>query len=353
MKEQTKKVGKWRFAALTAASAVSALFLAHTVLASVDKAFQPRMAQGSDTTTSVPSQTAVPMHNGSAPSPEGSHQLEKKPALPAGASDVSFSGDGKYMAYLLNGGLHVTNLSDSSQATMPEKDPVNRYIMMGSRDIVIYFTCSGGNLNVKTYNIGAGLLTVQKSFAVPSGSVVKAADYSNNTNMIVIDVSRGNAGAGDTVYSLNIMKTLRKASASGAANSLVLLNNSFDFYSVDGNHRLYADLKPVPAFTGQGVNLLGCDTNDTVYVQPLSDRSVVYELRNQSPAARIKLDNPGFLAAYATKSGIYLVYPDHIVDITKARQTVLTFDRQLRFLAVSGPAAYFADLNGNIVAKAI
>lgn len=352
MRQQPKR--KKNILALTAIYALTAAFTSYAALSAVNQSFRPDTGHSGAITASVdPIASAMPVNSAvdSAPMNPG------KPAaiqatMPKGASDVSFSFDGQYMAYLSGGQLYVMNLSDSSPKAVSGADQVMQYRMMSNQHIIIYFTVTGSQLSVKTYNIESGVQTVQKSFTVPLGTTIRGADYSTNTNMIMIDASRGN-GAGSTVYSLNIMKRLKSRSTAKTVGSLVLLNNSAGYYCVDANHRLYFNLAPVSALANQTVKLLGSDASDSVYVQSLTDKKNVYMLRNNALSATIKLDNPDFSAVYASKSGVYLIYPDHIVDLTGTGVKDVPYDRQLTFLAVGGSTAYFVNGKGAIVAQSM
>ena len=277
--------------------------------------------------------------------------------VPSSAKSISFSFDDQFCTYIENGKLYVVNAAkDEPIQTIQEKSAISNAELMHNRNIIIYCTIdrssksSTDTLILKTYNIENKSTVVQKSFDIPKGAVVRKLDYSDVTSHVYLDIKSGSGvKEHDAVYYLDIMKKLYKKSLGAVINQMVLLNNSVDFY-YDTNGKLYCDAKIVAAFNNKKIQLLGCDGNDNIYAQSLTDKKTIYVLDTKNSIKSISLQDSGYSQIYSDKMNLYAVYNDHIINLSSSDTSSLSYDPQLRFIGMGGSNIYFSDGNGKIIA---
>lgn len=278
--------------------------------------------------------------------------------IPSGADSLSFSGDGQYCVYCFKGTLYVMDIkSDKIIKEIAEKSAISYAILMYDRNIVIYFTAghakssdkavSNGEITVNTYNIDTEQKTTHYSFKAGSGAAIKHADYSSTTGHVCFDVYNGNS---DVIYYINMMKNLIKIPVGGPIESMALANSRQAVYYEKGN-TLYYQSQLVKSLQKVKVRLLGCDLKDYVYVQSLSDKTCVYVVNGVGIVKKIRLNDAGFIKIYSNKTNIYLVYPDHILNLSSDPAKMIMYDKIYSFEGIIDNSIYLSDGNGDIIIK--
>jgi rhodanese-related sulfurtransferase len=277
--------------------------------------------------------------------------------VPSSAESFSFSFDDQFCTYIDNGKLYVVNSAkDELIQTIQEKSGISNAELMQNRNIIIYCTIDRSSksladiLTLKTYNIENGSTVVQKSFDIPKGATVKNLEYSNVTSHVYLDIRSGSGvKESDTVYYLDIMKKLYKQSLGTGINQIALLNNSINFY-YDANGKLYCDKKIVSAFNKKMVHVLGCDGEDNVYLQSLTDKKTIYILDKNNSIKSISLQDPEYSRIYSDKINLYAIYKDHIVNLSSDDRGNLSYDPLLHFIGMGGSNICFSDGKGTVIA---
>ena len=267
--------------------------------------------------------------------------------MPNGAENISFSYNDKYCTYLYNSEIYIKETgSNKLVRKISEKSGIKKLMLMGNRNIIMYFCISNRTLKLKTYNIENGLITIQKSFIISGNSIIKSVDYSSATNLIFIDMEQisGN-NKKDNLYYLNIMKNVKQIYPGHQVNNMLLANNSLALYFEDGNNSLYCHSKLISGV--KRAHIIGCDANDNVYAKSLDDKSTIYVVNNNNLITTQKLNDLNFIGFYTNKSDVYVIYKNYIINLTS--KTKLTYNNNLKFIGMGGLNVYFKDSNNNII----
>ncbi|MHB1376967.1 MAG: hypothetical protein ACYCXB_06015 [Candidatus Humimicrobiaceae bacterium] len=150
---------------------------------------------------------------------------------------------------------------------------------MNDRNIIIYFTIKDLSLNLRTFNIDNNTEILQKTINISSDTIVKQFDYSNLLNQIIINTESGKGGSlVSIVYRIDLLKGLHILGIKSVINKMVFLNDTFNIYYEDKNNNLYCYPDPITGFEKKKIHLLGCDSNDGVFIQLLDNKNIVYAL---------------------------------------------------------------------------
>lgn len=267
--------------------------------------------------------------------------------VPSGAGDISFSYDDKYCTYLYKSEIYIKEIgSNKLVRRISEKSGIKKSLLMGNRNIIMYFSISNGRLKLKTYNIESGLITEQKSFAIPENSSIKSVDYSSATNLIFINLEKGSGNNKiGSIYYLNIMKNVKRIYPGHTVNNMLLASNSLSLYFEDEKNNLYCHSKLISGV--RRAHIIGIDVNDNVYARSLNDKSIIYVVNNNNLIKTLRLNDLNFVGFYSNKNDVYIIYRNYILNLTSNAK--LTFNKDLRFIGMGGLNAYFKDSNDNIV----
>ena len=267
--------------------------------------------------------------------------------VPSRAENISFSYDDKYCTYLYNSEIYIKETASNKLVKkIYEKPGIKKFMLMGNRNIIMYFCTLNGRLKLKTYNIESGLMTIQKSFFIPKNSKLKSVDYSSATNLIFVNMEQGNGNnKKDNIYYINIMKNVKRIVPGHLVNSMLLANNSPALYFEDGNNNLYCHSKLISGV--KRAHIIGCDVNDNVYARSLVDKSKIYVVDNNKLITTQKLNDLNFIGFYTNKSDVYVIYKNYIINLTSKAK--LTYNNNLKFIGMGGLNVYFRDNNNNIV----
>jgi hypothetical protein len=277
-----------------------------------------------------------------------SQVLHSLSGIPSDAEYLSFSADGRYCVYSIKGKLYVMDIqSDKVSKEIVEKNAISYAILMHDRNIIIYFTVGNGKITVNTYNIDSGQKTIQNSFKADNRAVIRQADYSSMTGHVSFDVFNGE---NDVIYYIDLMKKLIKTPVGGPIGNMALTNSRQTVYYEKGSMLFYQS-QPVKSLKKIKTRLLGCDIKDYVYVQSLSDKTSVYVVKGANIVKKIRLDDAGFIKTYSNKNNVYLVYPDHIMNLSTDPAEKTTYDKNYGFKGIMDNSIYLSDGKGNIIIK--
>jgi hypothetical protein len=243
--------------------------------------------------------------------------------VPSGTEYLSFSSDGQYCIYLLDGSLYIIDISTHKTIKqITDSNKITSAVIMYDRNIIIYFTikpATGNNgtslqdeISLNTYNIDADVKLAQKTFSVSAGAVIKQADYSSQTGEVYFNIK---SDKNEQIYNFNLMKQLKKIFAGSQIVNMALANDSVTLY-YEKNNMLYCHMQPVKALKNKKISLLGCDMNDNVYVRSLNDKKYVYVIKGVSIIKTILLSDTGFSKVYSNKTNIYLIYSDYFIKLS-------------------------------------
>jgi hypothetical protein len=271
--------------------------------------------------------------------------------VPEDAQYISFSYDDKYCSYMYDSKIYIKDITQNKDVKTIADQGVTWGQIMNDRNNVLYFTQNDDTLTLKTYNIENDIANKQLSIDIKPGTKIKDVDYSNATNLIYINLESTSKGeTTDTIYSVNIMKQLTKVPSSGIVDNMVLLNNTSSLYFEDDDNNLYNRVKKVVDLdTG---HLIGCDSEDRVYVQSIDDKSSISVISGSKVIDTLTLPDTDYLKFYSDKSNVYVIYNDYIIDLSGDMSARFTYDKNLTFVGLGGSNIYFRDTAGDIVIMA-
>jgi hypothetical protein len=281
--------------------------------------------------------------------------------IPRSAINISFSHDNKYCMYLDKGILYIQTVgSNKIIQKITESSQITKALLLTDRNIVIYFTIdkkSKSNLEIakiKTYNIDKNERTVQQSFSISKGSIIKDIEYSSLTNLILVNTEKRNIRSiSNKVYYINIMNRVRSLATQNNVYNMVLLNKSLSLYYQNGKGVLYCNSKRINNFDKQKVNLIGRDTNDNIYIQSVLKRDTVYVLNNDKIAKTLKLQDSNYIKILCNRSDIYVVYKGYVVNLTTDINRKINYNSNLDFVDIVGDRIYLKDKNNTLKSNII
>lgn len=277
--------------------------------------------------------------------------LYKLKGIPVDAGFQSMSSDGRYYSYLKDGKLYVMNILSGVTEEAAAGGDIDYSLLMHDRNIIIYFSLSPSEndpskekLTVGTYNIDTKLDAVQKTLTVDTGSTVKQADYSSMTGHVYFNVKNGSS---ESLYYINMMKELNDVAVRTPLDSLVITDYSGVLY-YEHNGSLFYRSQKVRKLGNTRTKLLGSDSSGNIYVQSLDDTTKIYVIKGIDIVKTIHLADTGFKSVYSDKSAICLVYPGHILDITRDNGTPVQCDKAFTFKGMASGHYYFSGSDGSI-----
>lgn len=281
--------------------------------------------------------------------------------IPLTAKDIFFSNDNKYCMYLNDGNIYIKSVGTNKTLTkISENSKIKNAILLNDRNIIMYFTLNGKpgsnyeKVNIKTYNIDNNENILQQSLSIKKGYVIKSVDYSSLTNLIVINTAFINKNnKPNQVYYVNIMKKVKGLKTQNTVNNMVLLNRSLSLYYQNKNGILYCNSKIVDAVSNKKISLLGCDSNDNVYLSSLTDRKRFYVLNNNRLIDTLTINNADYIKFIAKKTGIYAVYSSYVIDLTKDIKTRINFNKRYTFMDMIEGKVYLKDKNNRVMIEFI
>lgn len=271
--------------------------------------------------------------------------------IPEDSVNISFSNDEKYCVYLYNNEIFIKDIAtDTIINKISDNASIANFILMNDRNIIIYFTIKDLSLNLRTFNIDNNTEILQKTINISSDTTIKQFDYSSLLNQIIINTESGKGGnLVSIVYRIDLLKGLHVLGIKSVINRMVFLNNTFSIYYEDKNNNLYCYPDPITGFEKKKIHLLGCDSNDDVFIQSLDNKNIVYVLKNKKIDKTINLSDPAYEEIYTNKIGVYLIYSNYILNLAGDINNKITFEKNLKFVGIGGNKIFFRDSNKNII----
>jgi len=159
----------------------------------------------------------------------------------------------------------------------------------------------------------------------------------------------GRTSSCDTVYYLDIMKRLHSLPLGVQIKNIVMLNKIIKFYYQGEDNILYNKSKMVKSIGNSKVELLGCDSNDNVYIHPLDSPGKILKMDSSGNSHTINLQNASYNKLYCGQDGVYLIYSNYLINLASDPKKIISFDKKLIFLGIGGDFLYFRDQMNNIL----
>ena len=134
--------------------------------------------------------------------------------IPENATQLQFSYNNKYYAYLEDGSLHINTIEDKKEYTViTEDNPICYYYMLYDKNLIMYFIedTSGiyTTLTLRTYEIATKRTTDYNDIDVTNFSRIKDITMSPLVNIIYINVETKSAvSTNNIVYKIDLFKLI-------------------------------------------------------------------------------------------------------------------------------------------------
>lgn len=165
-----------------------------------------------------------------------------------------------------------------------------------------------------------------------------------------VNIESGNKATGsNSIYSIKITQGAALYASNKTIDNMVQLNKYEKLYYQDKAGNIYASNKKIAAFGTESVKLVGRDSEDNIYVQSNEKKGTFYVLNDTKIINTIKLDDSNFSHIVFTDYGLYVVYSDYAIDLTKDLKTKYTFDKTDTFLNIIGDRIYLKNSSSQYI----
>ncbi|MHC1721504.1 MAG: hypothetical protein AB9844_12660 [Clostridiaceae bacterium] len=203
--------------------------------------------------------------------------------IPEGAKNVSASYNGRYIAYYDNDGLKVINTStgDKKVVEFSKGVKVSYYKWLSDRNRMLIaekHTSEGSNdFQLAYYDVDKDTKDkIEYLTSAGSKAEISHIEASPLTNMIYIKLA--NSDNRNSIYSVNIMKEIRKVSTyTNTVGNICIVPHEDNLIYEDYAYKKIYSTKTGKAIEIAGVDksvLLSVDSNDNVYIGALSGDTI-------------------------------------------------------------------------------
>lgn len=273
--------------------------------------------------------------------------------IPKEVSNISISYDNQYCMYLYNGIIYIKDIQTNKiKSKITDSSQIANAILLDDRNMILYFTIdrktalNSDKINIRTYNIDNNVSMFQQSFSITATSNIKKVEYSSLTNLIVINTERNsNNQITDKVYYINIMKRVKLLASEKIVDNMVLLHKSLSLYYQNNGGALFCNSKKIAGFENEKIKLLGCDVNDNIYVQSMTQKNNFYVLNNNKIMNTIKLKDSDYTKILYNGSAIYVVYRNYVINLVNDTNKKITYDKNTSFMNIVDKRIYVRNNN--------
>lgn len=98
-------------------------------------------------------------------------------------------------------------------------------------------------------------------------------------------------------------------------------------------------------FNNEKIKLLGCDVNDNIYVQSMTQKNNFYVLNNNKIMNTIKLKDCDYTKILYNGSAIYVVYRNYVINLVNDTNKKITYDKNTSFMNIVDKRIYVRNNN--------
>ncbi len=282
--------------------------------------------------------------------------------LPDNATQLQFSYNNKYYAYLEDDAIHINTLEDKAEyVTVREDNPICYYYMLFDKNLILYFientNGSRTTLTLKTYEIATKRTTEYNDFNVTNFSRVKDITMSPLVNIIYVNVeTKSGVSTNNIVYRIDLFNSMAQVRSGSIYRSIRMLQYIDKLYYSDNAGGIYNAGSALNYLVGYAdVKLIGMDDEDNIYLLDIDDLDKVYILNYSSAGTKlidtIYLSDTDIVTTYNEYGGVYLIYPTYILDVsgTNPYKRVAKLSKYVTFEAIKEDVVYLRTSNNKIV----
>ena len=286
-------------------------------------------------------------------------------SIPDNATQLQFSYNNKYYAYLEDGVIHINNIEDKSEyCTIKEDDPICYYYMLYDKNLVMYFVedTSGSytTLTLRTFEIATQRTTDYNDFNVTNFSIIKDITMSPLINIIYINVeTKSGVSTNNIVYKIDLFNSMSRVRSGVILNKIRMMQHIDRLYYEDTDGGVYTSGASVNYLFGYAdVELIGIDSRlededdyETFYYLDTETYDRVYVVSGSRLVDTIYLSDTDVVTSYNEYNDVYLVYPTYILNLTGENpyKRVAKLSKYVTFEAIKGDTVYLRTTNNKII----
>ena len=285
-------------------------------------------------------------------------------SIPDNATQLQFSYNNKYYAYLEDGVIHINNIEDKSEyCTIKEDDPICYYYMLYDKNLIMYFVedTSGSytTLTLRTFEIATQRTTDYNDFNVTNFSRIKDITMSPLINIIYINVeTKSGVSTNNIVYKIDLFNSMSRVRSGVILNKIRMMQHIDRLYYEDTDGGVYTSGASVNYLFGYAdVELIGIDSRleneddyETFYYLDTETNDRVYVVSGSRLVDTIYLSDTDVVTSYNEYNDVYLIYPTYILNLTGENpyKRVAKLSKYVTFEAIKGDTVYLRTTNNKI-----
>lgn len=285
--------------------------------------------------------------------------------VPEDATQLQFSYNNKYYAYLENGSIHINTTEDKSEYTVVAEDnPICYYYMLYDKNLIMYFvqdtTGSYTTLTLRTFEIATKRKTDYNDIDVTNFSRVKDITVSPLVNIIYINVETKSAiSTNNIVYKIDLFNSMSRVRSGNIISKIRMLQHRDRLYYGDTKGGVYTAGAAVNYLFGYAdVELIGINSNlestndnEKLYFLDTETNDKVYVVSGSKLIDTIYLSDKDIVTTYNEYGDVYLVYPTYILNITGKNpyKRIAKLSKYVKFEAIKGDTVYLRTSNNKII----
>ncbi len=286
-------------------------------------------------------------------------------SIPDNATQLQFSYNNKYYAYLEDGVIHINNIEDKSEyCTIKEDDPICYYYMLYDKNLIMYFVedTSGSytTLTLRTFEIATQRTTDYNDFNVTNFSRIKDITMSPLINIIYINVeTKSGVSTNNIVYKIDLFNSMSRVRSGTILNKIRMMQHIDRLYYEDTDGGVYTSGASVNYLFGYAdVELIGIDSRleneddyETFYYLDTETNDRVYVVSGSRLVDTIYLSDTDVVTSYNEYNDVYLIYPTYILNLTGENpyKRVAKLSKYVTFEAIKGDTVYLRTTNNKII----
>ena len=286
-------------------------------------------------------------------------------SIPDNATQLQFSYNNKYYAYLEDGVIHINNIEDKSEyCTIKEDDPICYYYMLYDKNLIMYFVedTSGSytTLTLRTFEIATQRTTDYNDFNVTNFSRIKDITMSPLINIIYINVeTKSGVSTNNIVYKIDLFNSMSRVRSGVILNKIRMMQHIDRLYYEDTDGGVYTSGAYVNYLFGYAdVELIGIDSRleneddyETFYYLDTETNDRVYVVSGSRLVDTIYLSDTDVVTSYNEYNDVYLIYPTYILNLTGENpyKRVAKLSKYVTFEAIKGDTVYLRTTNNKII----
>ena len=286
-------------------------------------------------------------------------------SIPDNATQLQFSYNNKYYAYLEDGVIHINNIEDKSEyCTIKEDDPICYYYMLYDKNLIMYFVedTSGSytTLTLRTFEIATQRTTDYNDFNVTNFSRIKDITMSPLINIIYINVeTKSGVSTNNIVYKIDLFNSMSRVRSGTILNKIRMMQHVDRLYYEDTDGGVYTSGASVNYLFGYAdVELIGIDSRleneddyETFYYLDTETYDRVYVVSGSRLVDTIYLSDTDVVASYNEYNDVYFNYYTYILNLTGENpyKRVAKLSKYVTFEAIKGDTVYLRTTNNKII----